>query len=248
VITDPSLILKPVREDAVHNYAREREISRREVLRFTSELTEQPDQVMKRYVDEIRNDGKFQSKIEDILNQTEERPGKIQHNYREICYAVIRQNAPKYVVETGVYDGLSSAYILRALERNSGDGTLISIDINDDVILPSDIPNVRCGWIVPQQFTDNWDLRIGDSVEELSTVLKQFDVELLIQDVSDPTITLNEMKLGVENMPKNSTIITSYNNSNAEYDRFVELRNDNLNNISEVPKSENGMFCGGLVQ
>src|SRR5579862_2322636 len=60
-------------------------------------------------------------------------------------YAAIRALQPELVVETGVASGVSSAYILLALERNRK-GTLHSVEVGDTAYLP---PGKENGWVVP---------------------------------------------------------------------------------------------------
>lgn len=84
-------------------------------------------------------------------------------------YAAIRAFAPDIVVETGVANGVSSAYLLLALEKNRR-GRLYSIEVGDSRYLP---PEKAPGWIVPDQFKSRWDLRIGDSGELLPKLLAE---------------------------------------------------------------------------
>ena len=73
-------------------------------------------------------------------------------------YAAVRALRPDLVVETGVASGVSSAYILLALERNAK-GTLHSVEIGDTSYLPA---NKEPGWIVPEWLRSRWRLHIGD--------------------------------------------------------------------------------------
>ena len=50
-------------------------------------------------------------------------------------YAAIRSLRPEVVVETGVANGVSTAYLLLALDQN-GKGILHSIEIGDPAYLP----------------------------------------------------------------------------------------------------------------
>src|SRR6185503_16129417 len=76
-------------------------------------------------------------------------------------YALVRAAKPRLVVETGVASGLSSAHILRALDRN-GIGTLHSIDL-PNVQAGSILPEGRTsGWIVPESLRARWKLQLGD--------------------------------------------------------------------------------------
>lgn len=97
-------------------------------------------------------------------------------------YSAVRTLNPDIVVETGVAAGVSSAYILAALERN-GRGRLYSIDlpgyekeylpklgIKPSAILPA---STRPGYIVPEHLRHRWKLEIGKSQELLETLLNR---------------------------------------------------------------------------
>ena len=96
-----------------------------------------------------------------------------------IQYAVVRALAPRVVVETGVANGVSSAYILLALNRNAT-GSLHSIEIGDSTLLP---PGRGVGWVVPEWLRNRWTLHIGDTKWKLPEVLKDVgDVDIFIHD------------------------------------------------------------------
>ncbi len=96
--------------------------------------------------------------------------------YRIALYAIIRAIQPKVAIETGVLHGLTSAFLLRALELN-GHGKLISIDLpsypaegpsNKDgynAVLPA---GKEPGWTVPPSLHGHWDLRLGTSRDVLA--------------------------------------------------------------------------------
>lgn len=92
-----------------------------------------------------------------------------------VQYAAIRAFSPDVVVETGVAGGVSTSYILLALQKN-GCGKLYSIELGDPRYLP---PGKQAGWIVPEWLRSNWDLRIGDCRE----LLPQLMTELSVIDV-----------------------------------------------------------------
>ncbi|MGA7922707.1 MAG: class I SAM-dependent methyltransferase [Thermoplasmata archaeon] len=106
-------------------------------------------------------------------------------------YAMVRLLEPEHVVETGVSSGVSSAHALIALRRN-GHGTLHSIDRptfqrgprlarrESVVSIP---PGCASGWAIPQQLTQGWDLRVGDSSDVLPPLVKEIDsVGLFLHD------------------------------------------------------------------
>ncbi len=76
-------------------------------------------------------------------------------------YLLARALRPALILETGVHDGLGSLLLLRALERNAGEGhpgCLVSFDINP-----------AAGWLVG---TDpRWTLRIESTRPGLAAVL-----------------------------------------------------------------------------
>jgi hypothetical protein len=96
-----------------------------------------------------------------------------------VQYAAVRALRPETVVETGVANGISSSYLLLAMEKN-GAGRLHSIDIGDASYLP---PGKIAGWMVPQFLKQRWDFRIGDSKLLLPDLLAELGtVDVFIHD------------------------------------------------------------------
>jgi len=94
-------------------------------------------------------------------------------------YAVIRAAKPDVVVETGVANGVSSSYILLALEQNEK-GRLHSIDIGDRALLPS---GADTGWIVPGWLRHRWTLHLGNARALLPPLLARLgEIDVFIHD------------------------------------------------------------------
>jgi predicted O-methyltransferase YrrM len=94
-------------------------------------------------------------------------------------YAAVRALAPESVIETGVANGVSSAYILLALCQNRK-GVLHSIGLNDRSYLP---PKTDVGWLVPSWLRDRWRLHLGDTRQILPTLLAQLGaIDVFIHD------------------------------------------------------------------
>jgi predicted O-methyltransferase YrrM len=94
-------------------------------------------------------------------------------------YAAVRALAPACIVETGVANGVSSAYLLLALHKN-GKGRLHSIGLADPAFLP---PGVAPGWLVPSWLRGLWQVHIGDAREILGSLLSQLgSVDIFIHD------------------------------------------------------------------
>jgi hypothetical protein len=106
-------------------------------------------------------------------------------------YALTRVLKPKHVVEIGVSAGVSSAYFLRALERNKA-GKLHSIDLPEQEVgrksrskISWALPNGKSsGWAVPKHLRVRWNLLIGSSGEVLPHLINELDsVGLFLYDV-----------------------------------------------------------------
>jgi hypothetical protein len=109
-------------------------------------------------------------------------------------HALVRLMRPRHIVEVGVSSGVSSAYLLDALEQN-GRGTLHSVD------LPSrsrrrrasgappraswSLPEGRSpGWAVPFRLRRRWDLRLGDKADVLPLLSEELPgIDLFVYDV-----------------------------------------------------------------
>jgi predicted O-methyltransferase YrrM len=103
--------------------------------------------------------------------------GQMTSEYSAI-YALIRLLRPQHVVETGVADGATSAYILQALEDNGG-GHLYSIDVPSERLPPGKQP----GWIIDAALRHRWTLRIGPSDELLRPLLHELgSIDVFLHD------------------------------------------------------------------
>jgi predicted O-methyltransferase YrrM len=95
--------------------------------------------------------------------------------YRILLYIAVRTGKPKIAIETGVLHGMTTLFLLRAMEK-TGRGRLISIDLpsyedggpsNKDgyyAILPR---GKQPGWTVPAGRYPNWDLKLESSRDVL---------------------------------------------------------------------------------
>lgn len=81
-------------------------------------------------------------------------------------YLLVRLVQPNHMVETGVSAGVSSAYILSAMEDNNR-GRLYSIDLP-----PDNLPKGKTvGWVVPDHLKNRWSLHIGNALDLLEPLL-----------------------------------------------------------------------------
>lgn len=111
---------------------------------------------------------------------------------RLLWYVIARAAKPRWTVEAGIFDGLGSLMLLRALERNAAegvDGRLLSIDLDPD-----------SGWIVPRRLRGRWEPVFGDILTDLEPAVGGRDVDLLIHDsVHDARFQRFEFGLALAN-------------------------------------------------
>lgn len=108
-----------------------------------------------------------------------------------LLYYAVRVLRPAAVVETGVFDGFSSAFILKAL-RDNDHGRLCSIDLparrpergSTDKMATDALPaGVDPGWLVPDALASRWTLRLGRSADLLPPWLAELgSIDLFFHD------------------------------------------------------------------
>ncbi|MCK5269121.1 MAG: class I SAM-dependent methyltransferase [Spirochaetes bacterium] len=99
-------------------------------------------------------------------------------NLARLCYVMCRAIRPRIVIETGVCYGVTSAFILKALEANQH-GELHSIDLpplargGDEFV----------GSLIPDDLRHRWQLHRGTSKKILPNLLKQLgSIDIFIHD------------------------------------------------------------------
>jgi predicted O-methyltransferase YrrM len=110
-------------------------------------------------------------------------------------YRLLRQLRPRVAVETGVCNGVSTAFLLLALEDN-GEGELHSIDLPEvagaeyepgtfwdgkgGAVIP---PGKEPGWMVPPALRSRWQLVLGRSQDELPPLLESLgEIDFFMHD------------------------------------------------------------------
>lgn len=114
------------------------------------------------------------------------KPGWVNLEDALFLYWVVRNLKPKTIVQTGVCNGLSSAFMMLALAKNGPEGTLHVVDLpfvfdpNDPnwtikgrlygVIIPE---GKSSGWLVPDAYRDRFEILNGDAKDLLPGLLKK---------------------------------------------------------------------------
>ncbi len=156
----------------------ETELTKRHLLIHLAQVTKLPV---------IRAENRIKLVCEAIDLAQKSRSGSCYH--QEYLYLVCREIQPKTVVETGVHSGISSAFILKALNQDAG--SLYSIDLpnigytRDDGRRHSDpLPvGVQSGFSIPNELLKRWHFVPGDSREKLPELLGELGkIDMFIHD------------------------------------------------------------------
>ena len=134
------------------------------------------------YWEDLQGDGDFLAAINRAVAGVPEFGGKTFRcasefrSYRCMLYLATRALRPEVFIETGVHNGLGSAFVLLAMRHNDR-GTLHSIDLPSVEQNMLDQGNHRMppdrqpGWLIPAQLRDRHRLYIGPAQVELPKLL-----------------------------------------------------------------------------
>jgi predicted O-methyltransferase YrrM len=129
-----------------------------------------PRDEVRSLVREAEEDHELRRELSARLCAHPEREDEPHFGRRLGWYAAVRALRPDVIVETGVHDGLGSALLARALERN-GRGHMLGFDIDP-----------ASGWLVPEGLRDRVRLVFGDVRETLEPALAREAVGVFVHD------------------------------------------------------------------
>ena len=149
-------------------------------------------------------------------------PFRLSHNadftLARLYYLICRALKPSCVLETGVGYGVSSAFILRAMEINAA-GALYSIDLPplgrnaDDFV----------GFLIPESLRRRWHLHRGTSKRILPQLLRQIgQLDMFIHDsLHTNTNVRQELEAVTSHLAPCSIVIADDINENVAFHRWV---------------------------
>jgi predicted O-methyltransferase YrrM len=109
---------------------------------------------------------------------------------QEYLYHVVRWLRPAISVETGVFRGISTAFLLAGL-RDNGNGRLYSIDLPNQsdrtpegpMVASALPPGAETGFAVPSALRERWTLELGDTHQHLPPLLDRVGpIDLFFHD------------------------------------------------------------------
>jgi hypothetical protein len=150
-------------------------------------------------------------------------------------YRLLRDLRPRVAVETGVCNGVSTAFLLLALEDN-GEGELHSVDLPEvageeyeqgtfwdgkgGAVIP---PGKEPGWMVPPALRDRWHLVLGRSQDELPPLLQRLGaIDFFMHDSEHSYECMSfEFRTAWEALREGGVLVADDVDVNAAWDEFV---------------------------
>lgn len=138
-----------------------------------------------------------------------------------VIYAIVRALKPETFVETGVQNGVSTYFILSALERN-GHGILHSMDIRETLE-----DGKKVGWLVPDELKHRWDFSVGDSKEVMPKMLSELKiVDIFMHDSLHTYDHMSfEFRTAWEYLREGGVLITDDIYQNRAFEDFIKWKN-----------------------
>ena len=130
----------------------------------------------RRYLREARTDPELTTRLSERTRWRFDAKTKLPVGNRLLWYVAARATKPPLIVETGIYEGLGSIVLLRALERNAregAEGRLVSLDTDP-----------HSGFLVRDdaELTKRWTKVIGFTSDKLPEVVAGEPIGMLLQD------------------------------------------------------------------
>lgn len=150
-------------------------------------------------------------------------------------YRLLRELQPEVAVETGVCNGVSTAFVLLALEDNA-EGELWSIDLPEvageeyepgtfwdgkgGAVIP---PGKEPGWMVPPELRDRWHLVLGRSQDELPPLLERTGaIDFFMHDSEHSYECMSfEFRAAWDALREGGVLVADDVNVNSAWDEFV---------------------------
>jgi predicted O-methyltransferase YrrM len=142
-----------------------------ELTSFLASALDRPHDAIASLITELETDTALEQALRDKLKDRADRNNAAPYGRRIGWYVAVRLRQPTLAVETGTHDGLGSAVILRALQRNASEGAagrLLSIDLDP-----------TAGWLVPDWLRGNYEQRFQDSNAALGSLEQTIDLAVL---------------------------------------------------------------------
>ena len=145
-------------------------------------------------------------------------------------YILVLHFKPEIVVETGVSDGMSSFFILSALNENNK-GNLYSIDF-PEVGMPK-LYGKEPGWIVDEALRQRWTLIYGKSESKLPPLQRNLKhVDIFLHDSEHSYTNMKfEFSTALRHMKNGSLLLSDDVRSNSAFQELSDVKDFGQNKI-----------------
>lgn len=175
--------------------------NRSELIDFISETMRAEPARVRALVEEVDQDEQLRRDI-----RARRRPTLLPRNpplgQRILWYVIARLRRPSLVIETGVWYGMGSTVLLRALERNAEeghDGRLLSFD-----------PDPTAGWLVSERHAERWTWVRATTEDALEANVRGRKVAMFVHDTpSTYEREYEEMAVAVAHAAPSAVLISN---------------------------------------
>ena len=159
-------------------------------------------------------------------------------------YFLVLHTKPEIVIETGVSDGMSSFFILSALNENKK-GNLYSIDL-PEVGMPK-LYGKEPGWIVDEALRQRWTLIYGKTEVKLPPLLgKLKHVDIFLHDSEHSYTNMRfEFSMALKYMKEGSLLLSDDVRSNSAFQELLNIPGFSRNKICLLASKDSDL--GALV-
>jgi hypothetical protein len=151
-----------------------------------------------------------------------------------LCYILCRIRKPQNVVETGVANGVTSTFILQALEVN-GSGELHSIDLPPLAVYGGS----EVGSLIPRELRHRWRLNLGSSRRLLPPLVEQLGkIEMFVHDSLHSYHNVKrEMRVATKCLASDGVMIVDNIAGNAAFPEWVDRHKPTFRAVVREGKS-----------
>lgn len=222
-----------------HSFSANYKWNQEAVSRMLANFFDERSDIFESYFEELASSDKM-GKIEENLDSSPYRSSPREFGYRKILYVIVRYLEPSNIMESGVYEGVSSSFFLEAIRRNDSESKLHSVDyVEGGMIFP---PGYECGWVIPQELKNNWNLIEGRSINKLEPLLDELDsVEVFFHDSKHSyTNMMYEYRKVLEKCGRDVLIVSDDIDKNDAFEDFNEKHYRKSLKIGNIGFSRNG--------
>lgn len=211
-----------------------------EMAVFIAELTHSGVDLVRAHLAQGINDPEFNERWKRRLGWRFDVKSRVMLGNRLLWWGLVRTVKPRLCVECGIYNGVGSLVLLRALELNTYEGhpgELVSVDSDPSM-----------GWVVPDYLQARWTKVAGITTEVLETALEGREVGLLIHDTPHTYENAHhEFSVALNHPASPMILLDSSGGRTSALAECSQERGGQLGYFRDVPANHFGISSGTAV-